>query len=154
MTLRENSIWKLNIGAKCLAQGSRRYLTSWLHRWPHAYAMPESMEQNPERWGREQPIEITAEVQAKYPHYKQKLAEKNLSSQSQRKPAGVWQLPAQSGKVPKNETTASSKKIRIWKQKFFPKSRVFSMIFFQKTRLEDFRWATRRSHEQREDVEG
>ena len=31
---------------RCLAQSSRRYSICWLHRWPDAYAMPESMSQN------------------------------------------------------------------------------------------------------------
>jgi len=37
--------------------------------------MVESMRQNPERLGREQPIEQKADVQGNYPNFKQKLGE-------------------------------------------------------------------------------
>ena len=40
--------------------------------------MSESMYQNPERLGREQPIEETAEAQGNYPNFKQKLAQKEI----------------------------------------------------------------------------
>ena len=38
--------------------------------------MPQSMQPNPERLGREQPIEVTVEVQGNYPNFKQRLAGK------------------------------------------------------------------------------
>ena len=43
------------------------------------------MKQNPERLGREQPIEITAEVQGNYRNFKRQIAEKKLSSQKSTK---------------------------------------------------------------------
>ena len=60
------------------------------------------MYQNPERLGREQPIEITAGVQGNYPNFKQKLAGKKFCHlKSQQKPAAVFRMPSQSSNAPK-----------------------------------------------------
>ena len=52
----------------------------------------------------------------------------------------------QSRKAPRLTTRALSKEIRIWKQKFLPKSRIFSMIFHRKL-VQNFFRATRRSQQ-------
>ena len=63
--------------------------------------MPESMEQNLERLGREQPIEITAGFQVNYPIFK-KIAEKKFwHLTGQQKPAAACQMSLQSSNVPK-----------------------------------------------------
>ena len=95
--------------------------------------MPESIQQNPERLSREQPIEKTAEVQGNYLNFKQNLAEKDkffTSQVNESQPLfGNCRLGAAG--FQKMTTRALSKKIRVWKQKLFPKSCVFSINFLR-----------------------
>ena len=92
---------------------------------------------NPERLGKELPIEITAQVQVNYNNFKQKLAQRKnfvlskfneshpLFSKCLRKAAWFQKLISR----------PLSEEVQIWNQKIFPESRVFWTIFlnFQET---------------------
>ena len=69
------------------------------------------------------------EVQSNHLNFKQKLAGKNCILKNQRKPTAVLQKAM----FCKLTTRMLSDKVRIWKQEFFPKSRVLSIIFFKKS---------------------
>ena len=83
-------------------------------------------------WGNqaENNHEITAEVQANYPNFKQKLAEKeNFNISKVKKPAGIYQMLVESSQVPKNDNCVLSEEQRIRKQKSSQKA-VFSRYLF------------------------
>ena len=113
--------------------------------------MPESMLQNPERLGREQPIEITAEIQGNYLNFKQKEAENFIIEKvNESQPLfGNYRLRAAGFR---NKTTRTLNKIiRTREQNFFPKSRVF-LIFSQKTRLNCGLFAQSEGHMNNEEM--
>ena len=74
------------------------------------------MQQNPNRLDREQPIEITAEVQGNYPNFKQKLAEKEnfvISKVNKSQPMfGKRHLRV--ARFRNLTSRASGKELRIW----------------------------------------
>ena len=64
------------------------------------------MQQNPERLGREQPMEMTANVKGNYPNYKQKIAKENfvISEVTRSQLFGKYRLRAAT--YPKRTTSA------------------------------------------------
>ena len=95
--------------------------------------MPESMKQKWERLGRDQAIQITAEVQGNYLNFEKNLAEKEkfvISKVSESQSLfGKCRLSAP--RLQKLTMRTLGKEIRIWKQ-IFQKSGVFSTIILRK----------------------
>ena len=86
------------------------------------------MWQNLGKVGRQQPTEITAEVQGNYPNFR-KRAKKTvfIPNVKANRPLFVHGRPEKT-RFQKMTTRALSKEIRIWRQEFFPET-VFSRIF-------------------------
>ena len=85
------------------------------------------MWQNPERLGREQPIETTAQVQAKYPNFNKKLAKKDVFVHSKVNDSHALFNKCRRGAAcfKKLTTRALSREVRTWKQKKISKNRFF-----------------------------
>ena len=131
-------IWTLGnklktMALKCLTQGSRRYSTNRKHCCPHVYAMPKSVYQNQERLDRGQLVEITSQVWGLYHEFKQKLAKKenSVNSEVNKSHPLFDRSRRRAASFKKLTNRALSKEVQIWKQKLFSKSRVFSVNFLK-----------------------